>query len=60
MLLIVSQVLQEFGGDVDAAIEFLIAEQETKESENDDNDIPSENNISNGNFSISRHVLSQR
>ncbi|KAM0948505.1 putative ubiquitinyl hydrolase 1 [Dioscorea sansibarensis] len=42
------QVLQEFGGDVDAAIEFLIAEQETKESENDDNDIPSENNISNG------------
>ncbi|XP_039127663.1 OVARIAN TUMOR DOMAIN-containing deubiquitinating enzyme 7-like [Dioscorea cayenensis subsp. rotundata] len=44
------QVLQEFGGDVDAAIEYLIAEQETKDCENDDNDIPSENNISNGNF----------
>ncbi|KAH7678676.1 Ubiquitinyl hydrolase 1 protein [Dioscorea alata] len=42
------EVLQEFGGDVDAAIEFLIAEQETKDCENDDNDIPSENNISNG------------
>ncbi|KAM0942738.1 putative ubiquitinyl hydrolase 1 [Dioscorea sansibarensis] len=42
------QVLQEVGGDVDAAIEFLIAEQEMKESENGDNDISSENNISNG------------
>ncbi|KAJ0989489.1 hypothetical protein J5N97_007845 [Dioscorea zingiberensis] len=42
------QVLQEVGGDVDAAIEFLIAEQEMKESENFEDGISSENNISTG------------